>query len=210
MDNYSLQGSAYLHPTPAGTFHAVSQGPRDPIVAFLQRLLRASHAPLLTDAWLQQDLRLGPAEALEFLWRVQEAGLVQGLAEERVAPPAAWDAWLPEVLTSLSFEGRAVLADDQGLVLGSAGHGEDTAQALAALAADLLALHGRHAALLDRHLRLGRAGWGVVSPAGYSELGCWPLELGPRRFVLVLQGEPRLNQPAFTQLVWALGVHHAR
>jgi hypothetical protein len=210
MDTYTLQGEAFLHPTPAGAYFAVSHAERDLPGAFMLRLVQEPESPALTTALLQDWTGLAEPDALAFLYRLQEAGLVQGLPEPVSAPRANLESLLPGLLTALSLEGRAVLADTQGLALGSAGYSPEATEELAALAADVAALQARHAGLLDKHFRLGWQGWGIVSAAGYSELGCWPLHLGDYRFILVLHGEPRLNQPAFIQLVWALGVHYAR
>ena len=210
METYTLNGPFYLHPTPAGAFYAVTHTERDLPAQFLQRLLREAEAPLMSAELLQEWTHLAEGSALEFLFRLQEAGLVQGLAEPLRAPAAGLESALPGLLGPLSSEGRALLADPNGLCLGGAGYAEEPSAELAALAADVAALQGRHATLLNKHFRLGQQGWGIVAAGGYSELGFWPLHFGPAHFILVVSGEPRLNQQAFTQLAWALGVHYAR
>lgn len=209
MDKYTLNGSAYLHPTPAGAFFAVSRTQRELPVTFLQQLLREETSPALTAGLIEERTQLAAPASLEFLLHLQEAGLVEGRVEPASVPRTALQTLLPGLLGQLSGEGRALLADATGMAIGSAGYSTEAVDELSALAADMVALHARHADMLDRHLRLGGHGWGVVAPAGYSELACWPLRLGDSRFILLVGGEPRLNQPAFTQLAWVLGVNYA-
>jgi len=56
---------------------------------------------------------------------------------------------------------------------------------------------------------LETSAWALVDAAGNSRVGFWPLYVGKQRFVLVLGGVPRLNQPALTELIWALSKRYA-
>ena len=208
MDHYTLTGEYYLHPTPAGAYYAASRPDRDPARQFLQRLLREQATPRLTPALVRQWTGLDEAGALEFVYRLQSSGFIQGLPVQVEVPPERIEALLPPLLAQLSDEGRAILAEKRGLYLGTAGFAHEQSEELAALGADLATVQERHAKLLHGNMRLRSDGWGMVNAAGYSELGFWPLYFGDDYFILVVGGQPRFNQEAYTTLIWTLGVRY--
>ena len=97
-----------------------------------------------------------------------------------------------------------MLADWNGLSLSRCGINEETADMLSALSADLIAVQNRHAERLEAHFGLGSQGWAAVDAYGSSRIGAWPLFVGEQRFMLILMGEPRLNQAEFITLIWVL------
>lgn len=208
MDQYTLTGEFYLHPTPAGAYYAASRPTPEPARAFLQRLIREPETPRLTTELLMQWTGQGEQDALEFVYRLQSSGFVQGLPVRVAVPPERIEALLPPLLAQLSDEGRAILAEKRGLYLGTAGFAHETSEELAALGADLATVHERHSKLLHGNMRLRSDGWGMVNASGYSEIGFWPLYFGEDYFILVVGGLPRFNQEAFTTLLWTLGVRY--
>lgn len=209
-DQYSLAGDFYLHPTPAGAYFAASRPSREPARQFLQRLLGEAQTPHLTVELVQSWTGMGPGDALEFIFRLQSTGLIQGLPVPVSVPPDSIEALLPPLLAQLAEDGRALLADHRGLYLGTAGFAHETAEELAALGADLARVHERHAQLLHGNLRLRGDGWGLIGASGASDLGFWPLYMGDEYFILILTGAPRFNQEAFTTLMWTLGVRYGK
>ena len=207
-DHYSLAGEFYLHPTPAGAYFAASRPTRDPARAFLLRLLQEATTPQLTPELVQGWTGSSPEAALEFVYRLQSAGLIQGLPVPVSVPPDSVEALLPPLLAQLAEDGRALLADQRGLYLGTAGFAHEQSEELAALGADLASVQERHAQLLHGNMRLRGDGWGFMNAGGYSELGFWPLYFGDDYFILVVGGQPRFNQEAYTTLIWTLGVRY--
>jgi hypothetical protein len=207
-DQYSLAGDFYLHPTPAGAYFATSRAGRAPARVFLQRLLRESATPRLTTELVQGWMSMSPTDALEFVFRMQSAGLIQGLPVPVDLPADSVEALLPPLLAQLAEDGRALLADQRGLYLGTAGFTHEAAEELAALGADIGRVHERHSQMLHGNLRLRGEGWGLIGANGASELGFWPLYMGTEYFILILSGAPRFNQEAFTTLMWTLGVRY--
>jgi Roadblock/LC7 domain len=208
MNQYSLTGDFYLHPTPAGAYHAVSRPASDTARHLIRRLLRTRETPRLTPEMIGSWLNLDQQQSLEFVYRMQSSGLLQGLPVPVAVPPETIEALLPPLLAQMSDTGQAVLSDKRGLYIGKSGFTHEAAEELAALAADLAALHERHARLLHGNLGLRTDGWGMVGASGYSELGFWPLHFGDDYFILVASGTPRFNQEAFTTLLWILGVRY--
>lgn len=201
---FTLGGDYHLHPTPAGTYFAVSRTDASPERGFLQRLLAEASTPRLTGAWLREATGLADeAQALAFLHGLQEAGHVQGLPQAMHAPAEAAHVLYPSLLAPLSDEGRAVLADGSSLLLAAVGWKHGHCEQLAALCGQLALLQQRHAGL-RAELGLESDGWGLNSAAGFAELTFWPLQLGEARYHLVVGGQPRFNQQAYTKLAWAL------
>lgn len=208
MDHYTLTGEFYLHPTPAGAYYAASRPARDPVRVFLQRLLREAATPKLTTELVREWMQMDEQEALAFIYRLQASGFIQGLPIPVEVPPDRIEALLPPLLTQLSDEKRALLAEKRGLYLATVGFAHEASEELAALGADLAQVHERHSQLLHGNLRLASDGWGMVNAGGASEMAFWPLYLGNETFILVVGGMPRFNQEAFTTLVWTLGVRY--
>ena len=46
--------------------------------------------------------------------------------------------------------------------------------------------------------------WALINAGGMSNMGFWPLFIGKHRFVLIISGAPKLDQPAMLDLVWLL------
>lgn len=208
MDRYTLTGEHYLHPTPAGAYYAVSRPSQEPARRFLLRLLTERRTPPLTAELLAEWAGLGEQDGLEFIYRLQSSGFIQGLPMALDVPDEPLERLLPPLLAQLSDEGRAVLAEKRGLNVSAAGYPHEAIEELAALGADLVAVYDRHQQLLRNNLRVRGEGWGLMNAGGFGEIGFWPLYLGPEYFILVIGGMPQFNQSAFTLLAWALGVRY--
>jgi hypothetical protein len=203
--DFELAPGLYLQPTVAGAYHALSRREATPLRRLILALARHRSSPQADEAsvarWLgTTDLQ----SALATLHRAQTLGLVQGYGEPRELPGLGVGQELNQLLPHLSSVGKALIIDWNGLSLASCGLQPDAADALAALSADLIAVQERHAARLGQQLGLATHGWAAVNAYGSSRIGAWPLYVGDERLMLVLLGEPRLNQPEFLALAWVL------
>jgi hypothetical protein len=63
---------------------------------------------------------------------------------------------------------------------------------------------------MARHLGQSSHGWAAVDAYGSSRFGAWPLYIGDKRMLLVLLGEPRLNDSSFLAMVWLLIENYGR
>jgi hypothetical protein len=209
VSDYRLLDSHYVMPTPAGAYTAAAHQGRDPIRRLLCSLLRQDTTPLLTQQALQSWTGLAQDDAQESLFHAQNHHWIEGFAEPRQAQSGALEQLLPTLLPPLSESGKVLLADGHGFSVAAEGFTHEAAVELSALSADIASLDTRHDGLTRQNLRLGTSAWALVDAAGNSQLGFWPLFIDDQRFTLVLQGEPRFNQPAFTELVWALSIRYA-
>lgn len=208
---YRLLDHHFILPSPAGAFYSVADPEVDPPRRLLQRLLGTdtSHKlslPALVD-WTAAE---SEDEALDLLYHLQTLGWVEGFEQEQTALQGALENILPDLLRPLSASGKALLADAQGFYVASTGFNHETAVELSATSADLASLYERHRGLLKRNMGLGSSAWALVDAAGNSQTGFWPLYIADHRFVLIIGGLPRLNQPALTNLIWALSKRYAR
>lgn len=211
MSSFQLTESLYLRPTPNGVFYAVSEKNDDPIRGFLVELLKEKISPLLDEQSLVRLFKSESAESCKgLLFQAQTLSLVEGLdAPKDLSKEEGIGSALHELLGELSSVGKALLVDDMGFSLARSGIEADEAETLSALSADLTALQRRHSSRLAANLSLFSQGWGAVDGFGSSKVAMWPLFIGKNRFSLVVIGEPRLNKPAFTSLVWRLMVRYA-
>lgn len=204
MAEYTLSESLYLLPTPAGAYYAVSGNREERARTFLRRLLQEESTPQLSDSLVQKLAGLGRRDALELVHRLQGMGLIQGLEQPMQPPGGSLEKLLPELLREFSDEGKALLAEQRGLYVGSAGYPHEAAVELAALSADLASITDRHQKLLQNNLGVHGNAWALVGAFGTSEVGFWPIHLGSQQLTLVLRGAPQLNRPAFVTLIWVL------
>lgn len=210
MSGYCLVDNHYLLPTPAGAYSAVCYREEDPVHRLLCSLLCQETTPLLTQPSLERWTGLKGEEAQESLYHAQNHHWIEGFLEPRNTRAGSLEILLPEMLPPLTESGKALLAAANGFYVAAVGFTHEAAVELSALSADIASLDTRHGGLIRQNLRLGSDAWALVDAAGNSQLGFWPLFIGDHRFTLVLQGVPHFNQPAFTELVWALSTRYAQ
>ena len=205
MSGFTSNEDLYMGVTPGGSFYTVQDDTEEFGRQFLHRLLTVDETPPFSLDMAQELSGLkDETETLELVHLLQDAGFITGQKVSQSAPEGSLERLLPELLQSLSDDGRAVLAEGQGLYLGSSGFPHEAAEELAALSASLTAIYKRHKDVLKGNLGYRQRAWGLIDASGHSEIGFWPLYIGKDRFTLIVGGMPQFNQPAFTQLIWAL------
>ena len=202
---YELAEDLYILPTPAGAYFAVSSPHDTRVRRLLRALLRYRSSPHVDTGFLCRCLETeNEQEALEVLHRAQSLAWIEGFTEARDVPGLGVGHSLQELLPQLSSVGRGLIIDWNGLSLASCGIDEATSDTLAALGADLIGVQERHAERMAEQFGQATHGWAAVDAYGSSRIGAWPLYIGEKRILLVLLGEPRLNDPSFLALVWLL------
>jgi hypothetical protein len=192
----------YGEVTPAGAFYATSSPDQEGSRTVLLHILREGHrVPFSIKAAQRWTQAANEDEALRSIFRLQRLGLLRGTAHPRQQEDKRLEDALPPLLAQLSDVQRTLLADENGFYLAAAGYTHEAAEELAGLSADLLSLQSRHGRLLKNNLRVNTETWGLLDPAGRSELGFWPLFIGQQRFMLVVSGTPRLQDQSFVTLV---------
>ncbi|MGB0664772.1 MAG: hypothetical protein ACPGMR_13410 [Pontibacterium sp.] len=194
----------FLQITPAGAYYATVSSEPDDARAFLLQLL-SSDVPLPYSKEVVEELTDLESSAATLLFKKMAAKRFVRLTR---SPTQALDEsveqQLPKLLAKLTGNGKAALADDQGFCLGAVGFEEEHAEAVSALAADLVSLHERHLPLLNRQMGLSGESWGMIDPLGQSQIGFWVIKLGSLKFVLILESMPRLNHQSFVDLLSVL------
>jgi hypothetical protein len=194
----------YLQVTPSGAYYATVNSEPDDARALLLQLM-SSDISIEFSLDILAELADLEKELAGVLFNRLIARRFLALVPEPVMPRQdSLEATVTEILLTLSSTGKAVLGDDQGFCLGSSGFDRDHADALAALAADLISLHQRHQLLLNKELGLMGESWGLLDPVGSSVLGVWIIHIGSQLFSVVIHGQPNLNQHQFVELVSAL------
>lgn len=205
MHRFKLTDGLYAHPTPAGAYYAFTTTGAQPAQEMIRSLLSVATSPALTLDGLKRWSGLTDDEqALALLHYAQEARWLQGFETPVKCPSEAVEVVVPPLLAALGSQGKVLLADSQGFHLASSGFNHEVAEELSGLSAELATLHERRSGLLLHNMGLNSSAWAVADASGSSKLGFWPIYIGSLRFVLVIQGVPRLNQPEFVKLVWIL------
>ncbi len=202
---YQLAEDLYILPTPAGAYFAVSSPLDTRVRRLLRALLRYRSSPHVDTDFICRCLETeNEQEALEVLHRAQSLAWIEGYTEPRDVPGLGVGQSLQELVPQLSSVGKGLIIDWNGLSLARCGIDEAMADTLAALGADLIGVQERHAQRMSEQFGQATHGWAAVDAYGSSRIGAWPLYIGDQRVLLVLLGEPRLNDPAFLALVWLL------
>ncbi len=205
MSTYELTGDYFLLPTTGGAFFAVSTPEQSPVRSLILSLLRHRSSPRVDIESLRRWLGTDDEQAaLEVLHRAQTLSWVEGYEHAHDVPGLGVGDELHQLLPLLSSVEKGLIVDWNGLSLASCGLDNETADTLAALSADLIAVQERHAGRLTESLGLATHGWAAVDAYGSSRIGAWPLYVGDERLMLVLLGEPLLNSSAFLALIWVL------
>ncbi|HHI92377.1 MAG TPA: hypothetical protein ENK04_02515 [Gammaproteobacteria bacterium] len=211
MTDFAIKENLYIYPTPAGAYYAVSSPTDDPAKRLLRALFQFMETPNLSfdDLHLYTGIK-DRDEIAALLKRMQSLDWLQGCEEPQSVPPGDFEEILPELLSPLSNRGHVLLADNLGFHISYNGFNYETVEQLSALSADISSLHERHIGLLENNLGLNSSAWAIVDAAGNSQVGFWPLYIGKQRFVLVIGGLPRMNQPILISLIWALNIRFAK
>ncbi len=210
MTEFSLSEGLFLYPTPKGCFHAISADSSELSRDFINKLLKQTITPPLTEQSLKTLTAQDQSDkALELLHHCQKLGWVQGLTAEKKLPEIALENLLPDLLRHLSGNERALLVDDQGFNLSGIGFTHEAAEEMSALAAEIAVFYNRRKGLLNRNLGIKSQAWAIVDSYGNSEIGFWPMFIGNYRFVIVIEGVPFFNTPEFVELVWLLSIRYA-
>lgn len=197
-DNPSQSPSAehFVNVTPAGCYHAIESHDQTSVRELLHRIMATTTSPLLTDFE-------GPDN--DDILKLRKSGLVSLSAPQQSLPEGNLSALLPTVLPALSERERVVLTESrQGLFLDFTGVSHDEAEELAVLAASLRNISEKRTNLLKGKLSITSRAFGIIDPAGNSEIGFWPLYISDNVFTLIVLGIPRFNSTQFCTLVWAL------
>jgi hypothetical protein len=207
--NLSLKSGLYLEITPAGAFFATSSTGDEPARRLLLGIMSESTSPVSDISRFSLWSGQSDSDALELVKRLQELRWLSGTDKPLSVPDGPLEEVLPGLLARVSIEGKALLADDQGFYLSTYGIPHEAAESISAVSADLSSLYDRHQRLLTNNLGVRDEAWALTDSAGNSQLGFWPLYIGNQRFVLVIQGRPTMNQPAFRDLVWVLTLRYS-
>ena len=182
----------FLTLTPAGCFHAVESQARTAERSLLLDVLQHTTSPSTGQPMHRRRISDRPELGRQ---RSTEAGLLTLCRDPRgPCPIPSISDLLPDLLPTLSQRGRVVLTESrQGLFLDYVGVSLDQAEELAVLASGLRAIADRRSGLLADQLSIHSRAFGIVDPAGNSEIGFWPLHIGDNIFTLTIIGIPLLQ-----------------
>ncbi|MBV1915839.1 MAG: hypothetical protein KUG72_10665 [Pseudomonadales bacterium] len=201
--------NSYLQVTSAGAYHCSSGARQDSAQKFIAFLLSCNKSPQLSDDLLTEHLHEDLSTANTLIKHMYSLGWLELKDTQSIATMESLEDLLPQLLPSLSTEGKAMLSDTQGFYISSTGFPHETAEELAALSADLNSLQERHKNLVSGNLSLTTNNWSLVDAGGYSRLGFWPIHISNEIFTLIISGPPKLEHPNFLALTWALFVRYS-
>lgn len=194
----------YILPTPVGAYYCIVSKEIEPAKRFLQHLMTGNEAAKFDTETLNELLGGETNDQEQILFHIQKLKWLQGFDQARKVVDGTIEDTLPDILELLSSDGKAMLADDKGFYLSSAGFTHKASEELSALSGDLSSLYVRHQGILKGNLNIKSSAFALVDAAGYSQLGFWPIYIGELLFMLVISGVPRFDQDAFVNLIWLL------
>lgn len=185
----------YLILTPAGVLEAFATRQSNDTQLALQSLL-AKRQTISADEWIEQYSMSLLQHAIKQHW-------IECIDNPLSAPDLPLDDFLPHVVSSLSGTRKAAIASEEGFCLAHIGYAQDEAEMLCVAAGDF-------ASFLQRQQQRG---WhsqaravsffnqvDLLMPAT-SLLLLWIDQQG---YILILDGEPLINNRAFVELIWAI------
>ncbi len=201
----TIKTGNFIRPSAAGAYYAVQSAQNNGYRESLLRLLRATHTPEISEEFLQQLTGLEKTDAVAQFHTLEKAGFVNTDSESVNLPANNLDTLLPDALPQLSDQGRVALVDSgRGFYLGHCGFTATEAEELAVMSAGIRILYERNQQLLQEQLSIVESAFGIIDPAGHSELGFWPIFVGDNVFTLIIAGLPSFNCLALKQLIWVL------
>lgn len=211
MSNFELNTQLHVIPTPAGAFYSAASPKICKTRDLLKNLMRHQKSTPINFENLKAHIPCeSDDELLKILYQAQREKWIQGIEEPISIPTDSLEESLPSILSSLTVNGKILLADDYGLSICSVGFSDGAAEEFSALSADIGLLHERHHSIWENHLDLITSAWGVIDAAGNTQFGFWPLYVGEQRFVICIDGLPHLNHPDFVSLIWTLNTRYGQ
>jgi hypothetical protein len=202
MSDYQLTQDVHIIPTPLGAYCAASDPRPDAARSLILGIMANETTQKVSVETLLQYV--GKGNPLQLLYWMEKSKWIAGRAESETLAAQHIETDVPYLLSQLSSDGKALLADHQGFHLVSAGFTQELAEELAILAAEISTIQNKHSELIRSKLHLGTMAMAVIDSGGNSELGLWPLYIGKQHFMLVISGIPRFDQQAYLHLIWAL------
>lgn len=203
--NLSLQTDLYPKITPAGVYYAVSGNKPNPSRSLLLGILKMMEPkPISKESLLEWMGTDNYDTALSMLYRLQRLEFVYGDPNPTVVSQSNLETRLPQLLVKLSDTGKALLADDNGLYFATAGFHHESAEEVAALAGEVARLSEQHALLIKNNLNINQNSWSICDPTGRSEMAFIPMYFGDNKIILVIGGNPLLQNDEFVELVQVL------
>lgn len=206
MSEYQLNDNAYIMPTPLGVYCAVSSQEPDPARHMLFELMDETQTRKASadcfEQWVKGDFTFEDVKAL--IYRMQRVGWIAGQDEPTSIDINNFDEDVSKLLSELSSEGKALLANGEGSYIARTGFTHEVAEQLAELGAEAARLQEKHERLIHSNMNLVSSALAIVDSGGYSQVGFWPLYIGSNYFVLVVQGLPLLHKFTFVRLVWTI------
>ncbi len=201
----TLQTQLYPKVTPAGAYYAVSGYQPNPSRTLLYSILRLETPKAVTQETLTEWAGTDNYNtALSLLYRLQRLEFLYGEESPTLVAQTDLETRLPEMLGKLSDTGKALLADDNGLYFATAGFHHESAEEVAALAGEVARLSEQHALLIKNNLNINQNSWAICDPSGRSEMAFFPLYFGDNKLILVIGGNPQLQNDNFVELVQVL------
>lgn len=202
MADYQLTQDVHIIPTPLGAYCAASNPEPDAARSLILGIMASETTQKVSVETLRQYV--GKGDPLQLLYWMEKSKWIAGRAESETLAAQHIETDVPFLLSQLSSDGMALLADHDGFHLVSAGFTQEVAEELAILAAEISTIQSKHSELIRNKLRLGTLAMAVIDSGGNSELGCWPIYIGKHHFMLVISGIPKFDQQAYLHLIWAL------
>jgi hypothetical protein len=194
----------YLQVTPSGAYYATVNSHPDEARAILLQLLSIDEPILFSIEMFAEIADLENDHAEQLFNRLLAKRFLSLTETPLTFRKGSLESILSDILPHLSTDGKVVLGDDQGFCLAQTGYPQEKADAMAAMAADVISLHNRHHQLINNALGVVGQSWGILDAVGNSQLGSWVFYLGSQAFVLVIQEQPLFNQQQFVELLSAL------
>ncbi|MEH6578584.1 MAG: hypothetical protein V7731_16100 [Amphritea sp.] len=204
MGDYNPDSIRYIAITPSGAYFASLNATPDDARALLLQLLASEFSLSYSLEVIAELSDLDESQAMALFQQLLDRNFVALTEKTPKIKRGPLEGLLPDLLKQMSYSGKALLSDDQGFCLSSAGYSDEQSETLAALAADLITLQERHKRVLNGELGLAGDSWGIMNAAGQSQIGYWVLHIGHQRFSLVISDMPQLNQQAFVELLSCL------
>lgn len=201
----SLQTELYPKITPAGAYYAVSGVQPNPSRLLLRGILKEEKSkPIDQQRLMEWSGAENDEAALSLLYRLQRLEFVYGEDTPVSVSDASMEERLPDLLVKLSDTGKALLADDNGLYFATAGFHHESAEEVAALAGEVARLSEQHTLLIRNNLNINQNSWAICDPSGRSEMAFFPFYFGENKLILVIGGNPQLQNDWFVELIQIL------
>ena len=193
----------YIYLTNQGAHFSTASSAVTPERAALQRLLKSNVTPQVKN-YLMALKTESDTSAFQQVINVFKSGYIFAENFPTELKEQSLELNLKKLLAQLSDTQHCLLCDPEGFLIAYSGFDLSQAEQAAVLAIEISGLQEKRQHNINEFSGAHASFISIADKEGNTKMRFLPLHFNQQVFILAIQGQARLQQDSFTQLIWLL------